>query len=119
MNFCPQCRYMLYPNTFSEGAEMKLVCKNCQYEEENTQGGLIKEVIINAGASVKKKILDDNEFIQYDPTLPHVENIKCPSESCPSNSGTQKRDVIYIKYDQNAMKYLYVCNVCNNRWKSR
>jgi DNA-directed RNA polymerase subunit M/transcription elongation factor TFIIS len=119
MNFCPKCRYMLYPNIVDDGTAMQKICKNCRYTEIDTEGGLIKEVIIGGGASVKNKILDDNEFIQYDPTLPHVENIKCPSESCASNTGGQKRDVIYIKYDQEAMKYLYICNVCNNRWKSR
>jgi DNA-directed RNA polymerase subunit M/transcription elongation factor TFIIS len=110
---------MLYPNIVEDGAAMERICKNCQYIEKDTEGGLIKEVIIGGGASVKKKILDDNEFIQYDPTLPHVDNIKCPSNECPTNSGTEKPDVIYIKYDQEAMKFLYICNVCNNRWKSR
>ena len=119
MEFCPLCRYLLKPHISDDGATMNKVCINCDYEKEITEGALIKEVQIGGSMVVNSRILDDNEFIQYDPTLPHVENIKCPSESCPSNVGTQKRDVIYIKYDQSAMKFLYICNVCNNRWKSR
>lgn len=117
MNFCPKCRYMLYP--IIEDTSLSMMCKNCQYIETVTEGSLIKDVQLGGGAVVKSKILDDNEFIQYDPTLPHVDNIKCPSDACPSNSGTEKRDVIYIKYDQEALKFLYICNVCNERWKSR
>jgi DNA gyrase/topoisomerase IV subunit B len=28
-----------------------------------------------------------NEFTRYDPTLPHIHNIKCPNGECPSNTG--------------------------------
>lgn len=60
-----------------------------------------------------------NEFTRYDPTLPHVQNIKCPNEACASNTGEKQRDVIYMKYDPTNLKYLYICNVCNQHWRSR
>ncbi len=60
-----------------------------------------------------------NEFTRLDPTLPHVKNIKCPNEECRSNTGSSDRDVIYMKYDAVNLKYLYICNVCEQHWKSR
>jgi hypothetical protein len=27
--------------------------------------------------------------------------------------------VIYIKYDSVNMKYMYICNVCGDSWRSR
>ena len=60
-----------------------------------------------------------NEFTTLDPTLPHVNTIKCPSDSCKSNTMQAERDVIYLKYDAINMKFLYICNVCDARWRSK
>ena len=60
---------MLYPNIVDDGTAMQRICKNCRYVEVDTEGGIIKEVIMGGGASAKNKILDDNEFIQYDQML--------------------------------------------------
>jgi hypothetical protein len=28
-------------------------------------------------------------------------------------------DVIYLKYDAINMKYLYICNMCDTKWRSK
>ena len=60
-----------------------------------------------------------NEFTHLDPTLPHVKNIKCPKQDCPSNIEGKERDVIYLKYDKENLKFLYICNVCHINWRSQ
>ena len=93
-------------------------CVKCSYSEEDQEGGLVLETRVQEKASEGYKILL-NEFTPEDPTLPHVKNIKCPNASCPSNSGSEPRDVIYIKYDAVNLKYLYICTKCPQRWRSR
>ena len=97
---------------------LRRVCRNCGYTEDAEHGGLVMEMNLRETTSDGYKILL-NEFTRYDPTLPHVQNIKCPREECASNTGEKQRDVIYMKYDSTNLKYLYICNVCNQHWRSR
>ena len=82
------------------------------------KGGLILETDLQERTSEGYKILL-NEFTKQDPTLPHVDTIKCPNDGCKSNTAGQKKDVIYLKYDPVNLKFLYICNVCDMQWKSK
>ena len=93
------------------------MCDTCGYQKEDT-GGLITETYIKDKESDSYKILL-NEFTRQDPTLPHVVTIKCPRASCSTNTAGKTRDVIYIKYDEWNLKYLYICNVCGEQWRSK
>jgi DNA-directed RNA polymerase subunit M/transcription elongation factor TFIIS len=93
------------------------ICRACGYQEEDP-GGLILETDLKEKTSEGYKILL-NEFTKSDPTLPHLDTIKCPNETCPSRSAKAESDVIYIKYDTANMKYLYICTNCNTQWRSR
>lgn len=116
LRMCPECRYYLYLN--AEPNSLSRVCKNCGYTEEDKKGGLIVETLIQERSSEGYKILL-NEFTRQDPTLPHVKSIKCPRGNCATNERGAERDVIYIKYDTVNLKYLYICNVCGEQWRSR
>lgn len=89
-----------------------------------------------------------NRYIKHDPTLPRISNVKCPNESCTSNhsaatsnhgprdkasgdkvhsdkasgdkahSDKTESSVIYLRYDDNNMKYLYICEDCDTTWKT-
>ena len=54
-----------------------------------------------------------NEYTKYDPTLPRINNITCINEKCKNN-----KEIIYIRYDKDNMKYLYLCTKCDNVWKA-
>ena len=94
------------------------LCRNCGYQEEEKDGGLIVETLVQERSSEGYKILL-NEFTRQDPTLPHAKTIKCPKQGCASNGAGSERDVIYIKYDTINLKYIYICNVCGETWRSR
>lgn len=116
MRWCPKCSNYLY-HKISED-QLNRQCLKCGYSESDQEGGLVLETRVQERASEGYKILL-NEFTPEDPTLPHVKNIKCPNEQCPSNVGSESRDVIYIKYDATNLKYLYICTKCPQRWRSR
>jgi hypothetical protein len=94
------------------------MCRNCGYQEEDKKGGLVLEIDLKEKTSEGYKILL-NEFTKEDPTLPHVNTIKCPNLECKSNVGGAEKDVIYIKYDAVNLKFLYICNVCDAQWRSK
>lgn len=123
-DFCPTCRYYLYLHQERREDEkeqediLRRICRNCGYQEEDTKGGLILEIDLKEKTSEGYKILL-NEFTKNDPTLPHVKTIKCPNSNCDSNTKGVERDVIYIKYDAVNLKFLYICNVCDTKWRSK
>lgn len=138
MNFCPKCENLLKPQQASEdivlpnGVTSKRYylnrkCSTCGYIEVDRKGGLVNETIVQERASEGYKILL-NEFTRQDPTLPHVNTLPCPNTTgdpasgkpiCPTHSSNAPRDVIIIKYDAQNMKFLYICNVCGEQWRSR
>ena len=118
-DFCPVCKYYLYLNQMQEDEKEVLlrICRNCGYQKED-EGGLVIEINLKEKTSEGYKILL-NEFTKQDPTLPHINTIKCPNQECPSNIDNVEKDVIYLKYDTINMKFLYICNVCDTKWKSK
>jgi uncharacterized Zn finger protein len=60
-----------------------------------------------------------NPYTKLDPTLPRIYTMKCPNESCKTN-GSEKTDaeVIYMRYDDKNMKYVYICVECDTIWKT-
>ncbi len=115
-DFCPTCRYYLYLD--SDNNTLRRICRNCGFQEEDKKGGLILEIDLKEKTSEGYKILI-NEFTKQDPTLPHVDTIKCPNADCETNTSGKARDVIYLKYDPVNLKFLYICNVCDTQWRSK
>lgn len=117
LKFCPVCSDYLHLNL--QDGKLLRVCRNCTFQEEETKGGLLVETVVQERTSEAYKIMV-NEFTRQDPTLPHVRTIKCPRPTCESNQGGRvERDVIYMKHDPVNLKFLYICNVCGETWKSR
>ena len=59
-----------------------------------------------------------NKYTKLDPTLPRVSNILCPDPDCPTNTKNEPREIIYIRYDDTNMKYIYLCSTCDTVWNT-
>ena len=58
-----------------------------------------------------------------DPTLPRIYNMKCPNGECKTNKKEdnkeqQATEIIYIRYDDDDLKYVYICPTCDTNWVS-
>ncbi len=121
-NFCPTCKYYmpLRPAATSEeqpSGELQRYCRACGYSQDE-KPGLVMETAIAEQAS-ESYLTEINEFTKSDPRLPHVKNLKCPNGACASRTGQAESDVIYKRTDAANMKYIYICTVCDTKWKSR
>jgi len=114
MKFC-QCGFYLYLDV--KDNECIRVCRNCGNTETEKEGVIVSETVVKERTSEAYKLV--NEFTRQDPTLPHLKTMKCPRDDCKSNTGGAEKDVIYIKYDPTNLKFLYICNVCDEQWRSR
>jgi DNA-directed RNA polymerase subunit M/transcription elongation factor TFIIS len=119
LKFCTVCDNYLYMQVDSESQELTRLCRKCGYKEQDTTGGLVMEMMIQEDSAEGYKVLL-NEFTRKDPRLPHIrKNITCPNLVCDSNKGGKDPDVIYIKYDLVNMMYLYICDICGEKWHTR
>ena len=122
MEFCTVCQNMYYIRIDSKDTN-KLVyyCRNCGNEHELTGG----DNICVSKTQIKKDKLNFNHIVnkytRFDPTLPRVNNILCPNPNCPTNKSEspEPREIIYIRYDDTNMKYIYLCSseTCNFLWQ--
>jgi DNA-directed RNA polymerase subunit M/transcription elongation factor TFIIS len=124
MKFCPKCDYYLFLNA-GEGVAVSMLCRNCGFSEKlapkTKEEALILETNFRSGSSATgaSSGITVNEYTKMDPTLPHVNTIRCPNGGCPSNRegpGAASRDVIYIKTDPANLKFQYVCTRCPTQW---
>ena len=119
LRFCPVCENYLYTDVDADSMDLFRVCRKCGHKEKDTKGGLVMEMMIQQQSAEGYKILL-NEFTRKDPRLPHIrKNITCPNVGCDSNKGGKDPDVIYIKYDAVNLLYLYICDICGEKWHSR
>jgi DNA-directed RNA polymerase subunit M/transcription elongation factor TFIIS len=119
LRYCPVCENYLYMQVDAESQELRRMCRKCGFKEESP-GGLVMEMMIQQRSTEGYKILL-NEFTKMDPTLPHLNTIKCPNKECASNTAGAVPDIIFMKYDPVNLKYLYICNIekCGALWRSK
>lgn len=118
MKFCEVCDNMMYVElSESEVPAKKLVftcrsCGNTVDAKEHAKDCIIDSVYVDDATYFQQYA---NPNIVHDPTLPHVDNIRCANAQC-SRPPTQPNDVIYFKFDPVNMKYMYHCCWCRHFW---
>lgn len=125
MKFCNNCDNMLYIRLLKEDSN-KLIyyCRNCGNTDEELNKDNLCVSNTNIASKDKAYLQDINEFTKLDPTLPRTQNIKCPNQSCPSNHKSDdptiinKNEVIYLRYDDVNLNYVYICTQCDTIWKT-
>ena len=112
MEFCKQCNNLYYIKIQQHNHnKLILYCKQCGHENNETKNSNIISTKNNSSTYII------NEYTKLDPTLPHITNIPCPNQACKTNTDQHPKDVIYIKYNEVEMKYIYLCTICNTNWK--
>jgi DNA-directed RNA polymerase subunit M/transcription elongation factor TFIIS len=136
MNFCPDCESYLVlriiPND-NPNKILNLECNNCGYKKNID---IAKEpeykCVYHYNYNVKKISIDQKniQYLDKDPTLPHVNNIPCPNSECSTNkqianpevlTGDNKpiNDVLYIRLDESTLTYMYQCCNCKHTWTNK
>ena len=119
MHFCSNCSNMYYIRINSDDPN-KLVyyCRNCGNEDKL----LAIENVCVSKTQIKKNEQSFNHMInkytKFDPTLPRINTILCPNPDCFTNKNGAEREIIYIRYDDTNMKYIYLCSLCDTVWKT-
>lgn len=131
MHFCKVCENMYYIRLQGEDGEesnsLIYYCRKCG-NEDDTLGATLNNICVSKTIIKKKEggirhLV--NQYTKLDPTLPRVNNIPCPNSACLSNRQSDetkeqkdKHEVIYLRYDDAALKFVYICASCDKVWKS-
>lgn len=120
MHFCNKCDNMYYMKlSGDDNNTLVYYCRNCGHEDTDLA---ISDVCVSSTVlreTTQKYVHNVNEYTKIDPTLPRTSSIRCPNQDCESNTKQDAhREVIYLRYDDANMKYLYMCTVCNTSWKT-
>jgi len=120
MHFCSNCDNMYYLK-LKEGDENVLIyyCRHCGHQADDIVGSDICVLTTQINRTEEKFTHVINEYTKSDPTLPRINTIRCPNNECPSNKDDKEdREVIYVRYDDANMKYVYMCAKCDITWKT-
>jgi DNA-directed RNA polymerase subunit M/transcription elongation factor TFIIS len=93
-------------------------CRNCGNENSNlaTENLCVSKTQIKKDEQTFNYII--NKYTKLDPTLPRISNVLCPNVDCKTNTNNDEREIIYIRYDDTNMKYVYLCSTCDTVWKT-
>ncbi len=122
MKFCNNCDNMFYISLQDDECNKIIYyCKNCGNSDNNlleTNKCILKEHISKNESKFEYCV---NDYTKLDITLPRINYIKCPNEKCKSNEvmfDSNLREILYIRYDDVNMKYLYLCSHCDFKWNT-
>ena len=123
MHFCTQCRNMYYIKIKNEGDDSLIYyCRKCGFEDNSISQDVSSLCVskTHIGGNEKNYSQVINKYTKLDPTLPRINNIKCPNAECSTNlkEGATPREIIYLRYDDTKLKYIYLCSTCDNVWKT-
>lgn len=126
MKFCSECNNMYYIKIDdNKSTQLSYYCRNCGHQDSNIENGgvCVVNTQLKKGTHHFEHIV--NKYTKLDPTLPRVYNIPCPNTLCCTNIIQKQknkenidtsREVLYIRYDDSKLKYLYMCCKCDNIW---
>ena len=120
MHFCSKCENMYYIRIDANNSN-KLIyyCRKCGTEDELfdiDNVSIVKTDIKKSEDSFSHII---NKYTKLDPTLPRTDKVLCPNKDCETNTDQDStREIIYIRYNDTEMKYVYMCSTCDTVWKT-
>ena len=103
--------------------ELQYYCRNCG----NIDNTIASENICVSKVNVKHKTTPQtfsqvvNKYTKLDPTLPRIHTMRCPNDECSSNQGGDSAgnkptsEIIYVRYDDTNLKYVYLCATIESR----
>lgn len=119
MKFCDKCDNMYYIGIDqTDTNNLIYYCRNCGNKDDTIaeEGTCVLNIQLKKGEQKFNHII--NEYTKLDPTLPRIYSMKCPHKECKTNTENTDKptEIIYMRYDDDNLKYLYICVECDTTW---
>jgi DNA-directed RNA polymerase subunit M/transcription elongation factor TFIIS len=119
MHFCSNCSNMYYIRINSDDPNsLVYYCRQCGNEDKSigVDNVCVSKIQIKKSEQSFNHII--NKYTKLDPTLPRINNVLCPNPDCTTNTKNDPKEIIYIRYDDTNMKYIYLCSTCDTVWNT-
>ena len=121
MKFCTNCDNMYYIGiSGTDSNKIIYYCRSCGNKDETitNEGLCVLKTHYKNNTNTYSHII--NQYTKLDPTLPRIYTIKCPNSKCKTNNEDAKEpaEIIYMRYDDDNLKYSYICSTCDTIWKT-
>ena len=119
MHFCSKCSNMYYIRINSDDPNsLVYYCRQCGNEDKSigVDNVCVSKIQIKKSEQSFNHII--NKYTKLDPTLPRINNVLCPNPDCTTNTKNDPKEIIYIRYDDTNMKYIYLCSTCDTVWNT-
>ena len=118
IRFCPQCDNKYYHSISDD--DLLYFCRICKHQDKSIKNRglcvLETEFRMDSNSNSYENMI--HKYTKYDPTLPRL-HISCPNEQCKTNLEHKgESEIIYLRYDDKKMLYLYRCMTCDYTWKT-
>ncbi len=119
MHFCSNCENMYYIKiSGTDENTLEYYCRKCGQSDTSTQVDNVSISRVQLKKDEQQFTNIVNKYTKLDPTLPRINRVLCPNGDCPTNhDDTVRKEIIYIRYDDTNMKYMYLCSTCDTVWK--
>ena len=117
LNFCDNCNNLMDIYSDEETKKLYLGCKCCSNKTDFNESN--KCIYTNESIIELSDIINSNQYLTEDITLPLIRgnpNIKCPNSECETNKEKKPCNIVYIKYNEEKMNYMYICESCGQKW---
>lgn len=132
MQFCPACDNILHmqigeleKNKSNEKSyvPLTLYCKHCPYtidvdQTKDSKNALFNPCMYRSNYSSNHRLYYSNLVNHYtfdDPTLPCVD-MECQNKKCVSHNDDVQSEVLYVRFNDQDMRYMYLCKHCRQCW---
>ena len=113
IRFCNNCNNLLFIYKDDDN-KLFMGCKQCENMQDFNES---KCIFTNHSILKKHGYINDNPNLLDDITLPIIKNnknIKCPNVDCSFKT----KEITYMKYDFENIKFIYICRDCGQKWKN-
>lgn len=122
MHFCTVCSNMYYIKISDNSPNvLAYYCRKCGDNNDTITVDNVSLSKITLSSVGRDQHFSNviNKYTKKDPTLPRISHIACPNNECATNRDNDPvlREIIYIRYDDANIKYVYLCSTCDTAWK--
>lgn len=123
MRFCSNCENMYYIQ-FNEEKKLSYYCRNCGHTTTDNVNIVVSKTTYNKDKHNYSSMIN-KKYIKMDPTIPRTNLVKCINTKCKSseegddqNGLNKEKNILYFRYNQNDLGYLFMCPECDYIWKN-
>ena len=117
MEFCDQCDNLLTLAKDKGNEGLHYHCRSCKTNTECPPN--FSPCVYQKNYGGNEKVFYEmfvNKYTKHDPSLPHVHTTECQNKECIGKKEKQQPDIVYVRYSDDKMKYIYLCCHCDKAW---